>query len=638
MLSQSIVEKCVAIMQPTAPLALRLSSILQLGVVKLYRKQVDYLLDDCAAFLAKLRLVAYHHANVLTKKGGGKKSLLLPSQRSLFGGAGGDILDVGDPFADGEPMLLLLNDPLLGQAATSASLSSKKKRKRDNSNGGSRSTSGLTLGDVRADDLAADNDFLILNPGDAMLDVSEGGDFFVPNSLAAQLQHNHQLLGGGGPPPPPPPSSEARGNDDADLLPVDHNNNGDDDMDFLPVGGGYDDEDMLPPPPPGGDDEYDATTPPPGAAAAGASAMAGDTPPPLRSALKPRGRGRRVALLVDDQTTIPSAVYREWTKNPDRLVGIPMSAKRRPSAVLQALLVAPAVCLASAPPSLAIRALHAAAASTLAGQAADGDRRAKKKRRKVQHGDDDADSPPLPVAFEDDDDGAPPPPLPDGEDDGIYGQTTLLDDDKDPAANLLGRFSTAEEVEVERLRAAVLSATPASRSGASPLGGGGGGSMRFGLTTPGTSGGGGADARTSRRTSRLESVPDEDVADINNDDFAALPTTPDVLPDVPVTLTATGDVALLEETQTQTQHPSLAPPPPSSATVNASLLQVLREAFARGGDAPQVSFLRAAGGMRSRRKAARLFVNVLELAAANLLKLDQHAPYDDIVLKPGVAM
>jgi hypothetical protein len=44
-------------------------------VVKLYKKQVDYLLEDSAAFLAKLRVVAYSHANLLPKKGGKHRRL-----------------------------------------------------------------------------------------------------------------------------------------------------------------------------------------------------------------------------------------------------------------------------------------------------------------------------------------------------------------------------------------------------------------------------------------------------------------------------------------------------------------------------------------------------------------------------------
>ena len=288
-LSQNIVEKCVAIMHPSAPLALRLSSILQLGVVKLYKKQVDYLLEDSAAFLAKLRVVAYSHANLLPKKGGkrGSSTLLLPSQRgnqtidSLFilqQQQGGE-----DGVGDDEPLLLLI-DPLLEQHLPPLLGDSSKKRKR----GTTMTSSGLTLAEDSRQHILADDsdvDYLIINPGDAMVDVSEGGEFFLPQSLPAHLQ----MIGGGG----GGTNAAARmhtasgraedsgdgamllsgGGDDVLLLPVDdaavtlagdyYNN--DDGEEMLPVigGGGHDDDDMGMPLPMGGDDDDADLLPPP---------------------------------------------------------------------------------------------------------------------------------------------------------------------------------------------------------------------------------------------------------------------------------------------------------------------------------------------------------------------------------------
>lgn len=45
-------------MNPEAPLALRLSGQLLLGVVKIYNKQIIYLYEDCNDILSKLQLVS----------------------------------------------------------------------------------------------------------------------------------------------------------------------------------------------------------------------------------------------------------------------------------------------------------------------------------------------------------------------------------------------------------------------------------------------------------------------------------------------------------------------------------------------------------------------------------------------------
>ncbi|XRB22338.1 cohesin complex subunit SCC1 [Pseudoscourfieldia marina] len=697
-LSQNIVEKCVAIMHPSAPLALRLSSILQLGVVKLYKKQVDYLLEDSAAFLAKLRVVAYSHANLLPKKGGkrGSSTLLLPSQRgnqtidSLFilqQQQGGE-----DGVGDDEPLLLLI-DPLLEQHLPPLLGDSSKKRKR----GTTMTSSGLTLAEDSRQHILADDsdvDYLIINPGDAMVDVSEGGEFFLPQSLPAHLQ----MIGGGG----GGTNAAARmhtasgraedsgdgamllsgGGDDVLLLPVDdaavtlagdyYNN--DDGEEMLPVigGGGHDDDDMGMPLPMGGDDDDADLLPPPTTP----TTPDGDgrlSPPPLRSAMKKkRASGRRRVALVDEVTTIPSATYRAWTKGaPDHLQSITLPhgaagttnttrgggsssslSAAASHALLRRILTTPAVGIHNPTNHFMTHDINAAAAiasdvalygdgsaEAIASRAAaahvplwlrkvmsksavvaginddeyDDDGKNKKKRSKRRKLSESEDGDGVLVGVGDEDDAMPMPMPMDDDDDMMMPLPPALSEDDARADNdfalLGGGDATVEEVEVERLRAAVLSATPASKGGSlySP-------SLRL-ASTPGTRGG-----VRSVRQSGLDSVKDDE------DDVPLLPEEDDVLPDIDDTQ-ATG---LLEETQ----QASLRAVGADSA-VNATLLQVLREAFDAG--VPHVSFQRAAKGMRSRRKAARLFLNVLELMSANFVILEQEHE-DELLIKRGMAL
>ncbi|KAA8490893.1 Double-strand-break repair protein rad21-like [Porphyridium purpureum] len=53
--SVDVEQSCTSIVQPEAPLALRLSSNLMLGVVRIYSKKTKYLLSDCTEAMAKLR-------------------------------------------------------------------------------------------------------------------------------------------------------------------------------------------------------------------------------------------------------------------------------------------------------------------------------------------------------------------------------------------------------------------------------------------------------------------------------------------------------------------------------------------------------------------------------------------------------
>ena len=46
-----------SIINPEAPLALRLSGQLMLGVVRIYNRKVQYLFQDCSEALVKIKLV-----------------------------------------------------------------------------------------------------------------------------------------------------------------------------------------------------------------------------------------------------------------------------------------------------------------------------------------------------------------------------------------------------------------------------------------------------------------------------------------------------------------------------------------------------------------------------------------------------
>jgi cohesin complex subunit SCC1 len=51
------------IVDPAIPLALRVSSHLLWGVVRIYSRQVQYLLDDCQQAMTKVSFVNHHHGN-----------------------------------------------------------------------------------------------------------------------------------------------------------------------------------------------------------------------------------------------------------------------------------------------------------------------------------------------------------------------------------------------------------------------------------------------------------------------------------------------------------------------------------------------------------------------------------------------
>ena len=53
-----------SIMNPEAPLALRLSSQLLLGVVRIYSRKVGYLFDDCNQALSKIKQVGHAYTAI----------------------------------------------------------------------------------------------------------------------------------------------------------------------------------------------------------------------------------------------------------------------------------------------------------------------------------------------------------------------------------------------------------------------------------------------------------------------------------------------------------------------------------------------------------------------------------------------
>lgn len=65
----NVVQSVEDIVNPTTPLALRLSSQLLLGVVKIYSRQAKYLLEDCSEILTRIKLMFKWNSN--TTSGGG---------------------------------------------------------------------------------------------------------------------------------------------------------------------------------------------------------------------------------------------------------------------------------------------------------------------------------------------------------------------------------------------------------------------------------------------------------------------------------------------------------------------------------------------------------------------------------------
>ena len=65
-----ISQSCTDIMNPTVPLALRLSGHLLLGVVRIYSRKVKYVLNDCTEAMLKLQL-AFTKTGGLPQHGGG---------------------------------------------------------------------------------------------------------------------------------------------------------------------------------------------------------------------------------------------------------------------------------------------------------------------------------------------------------------------------------------------------------------------------------------------------------------------------------------------------------------------------------------------------------------------------------------
>lgn len=315
-----------AIMHPQAPLALRLSSILQLGVVKLYKRQVDYLYEDCSAFLAKLRVIAYS-TTLLSSRTSARtgNTLLIPSQQLKEGIFGEDdtLLFVPQYYEiggdAGEQMLFLLDPPESGKRLR---VPSSKKRKRDTS------TSGISMERNEYIGEHDEVDYPIINMGDATVyanEVSDGlaGEFFVPQSMPNFVKP----FSYGGPPSHVGRDTSVESGaheirdgynvslheDDDTLLPV-AQGLVDDEME-LPQMGFEDDVDL---PPPMNDYEMEQQLAEPATPSPHRQSHPGDVV--FKSAQKPahrRGRRHRniqAVAIVDPATTIPSAEYREWTK------------------------------------------------------------------------------------------------------------------------------------------------------------------------------------------------------------------------------------------------------------------------------------------------------------------------------------
>lgn len=63
-LQASVKDSVDAIVTPNqAPMALRLSGQLLLGVVRIYSRKARYLLDDCNEALMKIKMVRIHHTH-----------------------------------------------------------------------------------------------------------------------------------------------------------------------------------------------------------------------------------------------------------------------------------------------------------------------------------------------------------------------------------------------------------------------------------------------------------------------------------------------------------------------------------------------------------------------------------------------
>lgn len=70
-----ISQSCTDIMNPSVPLALRLSGHLLLGVVRIYSRKVKYVLNDCTEAMLKLQM-AFTGANIAGSSSKGDRELL----------------------------------------------------------------------------------------------------------------------------------------------------------------------------------------------------------------------------------------------------------------------------------------------------------------------------------------------------------------------------------------------------------------------------------------------------------------------------------------------------------------------------------------------------------------------------------
>ena len=69
-----ISQSCVDIMNPSVPLALRLSGHLLLGVVRIYSRKVKYVLNDCTEAMLKLQMAFTSKPQLLDANGNPKEA------------------------------------------------------------------------------------------------------------------------------------------------------------------------------------------------------------------------------------------------------------------------------------------------------------------------------------------------------------------------------------------------------------------------------------------------------------------------------------------------------------------------------------------------------------------------------------
>jgi len=83
------------ITNPAAPMALRVSGHLLLGVVRIYSRQVKYLIDDCQQAMVKVKM-AYRPASGSNAKGGGAEAAIIDIEVNPAGARALNISNFGE--------------------------------------------------------------------------------------------------------------------------------------------------------------------------------------------------------------------------------------------------------------------------------------------------------------------------------------------------------------------------------------------------------------------------------------------------------------------------------------------------------------------------------------------------------------